>query len=744
MVTTNSFLRLAALGYKRLVPIIPPNAEISETSSLHRQIGKATDPRGKAVGVKGRNGKWYGFDWLPHEANEDDYHRYHGMGAGVGIKTGNGLVLIDADTSNPDHAQIIYNALREIVPTVFVRIGNKPKAGYLVRTDADFRYVRIEFGERDDKGRLLDRVEILAEGRQFVALGIHPKTGKPYDWPMGVPAYDDVPYISGADLTALLERLRTLLPAASPIVKEGATTDVNQNALRGELERVRAAVRATPNTSDLFPTREAYRDFGYAIKAALPDNQHEAFELFEEWCDRWTGGTNDPDTVQSDWKRMKPPFRRGAGWLYELADTHSQGAFTTACAFFDDLGEVEQNPFAQQIELNALKEKSSKFVFLNFDEAAEAAKAASNRPLIKGFIDQGTMSVGYGDSNVGKTFVFMDVAYHVAAGIDYAGMRTTQARVVYVAAEGGNGAKRRVQALKDKYGALADPSAFLLLPSPVDLRRADADLNPFLEALRAIGAPIGLIVVDTLSRALAGGDENSSVDMGAIVKHFDVIRNATGAHLMIVHHTGKNKANGARGHSLLRAATDTEIEVEEGQIAVTKQRDLERSWSSAFALEVRTLGMDEDGDRITSCTVRLVPKAEAEAEAKKGEPTIAEARVLRGLAYILVGSSLRGQGATLEQLMSSSAEILSGMNAELVRAHLRNLKMKGHVAQPKRGFWGLPDGELSKAILSDQDILSEEMPLNSEDFASSELNSARSSGPKKEESGRKRKTGIFD
>lgn len=723
MATTNSFLKLAALGYKRLVPIIPPTADISETSSLHRQIGKATDPRGKAVGVKGRNGKWYGFDWLPYEAGEEDYTRWHDMGAGVGIKTGDGLVMIDADTSNAEHAKIIRDAVSLIIPLTSVRVGNYPKAGYVVRTNPDFRYQRIEFGERDDKGRLLDRVEILADGRQFVAQGIHPKTGKPYDWPKGVPAFEQLPFISGDMLVALLENLRNKLPAASPIVKEGATTDVNQNALRGDLERVRAAVRATPNTTDLFPTREAYRDFGYAIKAALPDNQHEAFELFAEWCDRWTGGTNDPDTVASDWKRMKPPFRRGAGWIYELAEQHSAGRFTTAHAFFDDLGDEEQNPFATQIELNAFQEKSKKFQFLNFDEAAEAAKSASNKPLIKGLIDQGAMSVGYGDSNVGKTFVFMDVAYHVAAGIDYGGMRTTQARVVYVAAEGGNGAKRRIQALKEKYGAPADPSAFLLLPSPVDLRRPDADLNPFLEAVKAIGAPVGLIIVDTLSRALAGGDENSSVDMGAIVKHFDVIRNATGAHLMIVHHTGKNKAAGARGHSLLRAATDTEIEVEEGAVTVTKQRDLDKSWTSAFALEVRTLGMDDDGDRITSCTVRLATRAEMAATGRvKLEPTAAEARVLDCLTDMIEDLSLGANGVTVDQLMAASEDRLSGMNAELLRAHLRNLKEKGHVVRPKRGFWA----------------------LETEDFASSVSETERNSEGGTEENGRKRNADIFE
>jgi RecA-family ATPase len=68
------------------------------------------------------------------------------------------------------------------------------------------------------------------------------------------------------------------------------------------------------------------------------------------------------------------------------------------------------------------------------------------------------------------------------------------------------------------------------------------------------------------------------VDMTSFVRNMDTLRQTTGAHLMVVHHTGKDAARGARGHNSLRAATDTEIEVqidEDGtrSAMVTKQRD---------------------------------------------------------------------------------------------------------------------------------------------------------------------------
>ena len=73
---------------------------------------------------------------------------------------------------------------------------------------------------------------------------------------------------------------------------------------------------------------------------------------------------------------------------------------------------------------------------------------------------------------------------------------------------------------------------------------------------------IALIVVDTLSRAMAGANENTSEDMSQFIKNCDILRNISNAHLMIVHHTGKDAAKGARGSSALKAALDTEIELD--------------------------------------------------------------------------------------------------------------------------------------------------------------------------------------
>jgi hypothetical protein len=99
--------------------------------------------------------------------------------------------------------------------------------------------------------------------------------------------------------------------------------------------------------------------------------------------------------------------------------------------------------------------------------------------------------------------------------------------------------------------------------------------------------------------------------MGAAMKSADLLRGRTGAHVLLVHHTGKDAANGARGHSSLRAALDTEIEVTGTDgvrtAKVTKQRDLPTGAIFAFTLKPVVLGGNPTtGKDVTSCVVEHV------------------------------------------------------------------------------------------------------------------------------------------
>jgi type II secretory pathway pseudopilin PulG len=253
---------------------------------------------------------------------------------------------------------------------------------------------------------------------------------------------------------------------------------------------------------------------------------------------------------------------------------------------------------------------------------ADAQPVLSSSYLIKGWLGKSQMSVIYGQSNVGKSFFCLDMAFSVAANVPWNGAKVRGGTVLYLATEGGAAFRNRLYALKQSKGISDAPLA--VRASPVDLLRAEVDLQSIMELCKEVAQKYGkieMIVVDTLSRALAGGNENGPEDMTRFIGNIDALRHLTQAHMMIVHHAGKT-SNTARGHSSLRAACDTEIELEleEGiRIAkTTKQRDMEPKPPFGFTLKVHELGDDEDGDKVTTCTIEPVDdETMKEAKGKK-------------------------------------------------------------------------------------------------------------------------------
>lgn len=230
--------------------------------------------------------------------------------------------------------------------------------------------------------------------------------------------------------------------------------------------------------------------------------------------------------------------------------------------------------------------------------------------LVQGLMTAGDASVWYGDSNAGKTYLVVDLAAAVARGVPWMGRMTEPGLVVYLAAESPASVRTRLQAYQKHHGVRV-PN-FAIVQSPIDLFDGDADTDKVIELVRMIGAqrgqPVRLIVGDTLARLSAGANENAGQDMGLVVRRMDRIRAECKAHFLLVHHSGKSAAAGARGWSGVRAAIDTEVEITDGPAGrcaeITKQRDLSTKGERVgFRLESVTLGVTKWGSPATSCAV---------------------------------------------------------------------------------------------------------------------------------------------
>jgi hypothetical protein len=248
---------------------------------------------------------------------------------------------------------------------------------------------------------------------------------------------------------------------------------------------------------------------------------------------------------------------------------------------------------------------------LPFTMFSDIQPALDSNDFVEGLLTTSSLVVIYGEPGSGKTFWVLDLCLHVAGDHQWRDRAVEQGAVIYLALEGGAGIRNRIAAARERM-ALPDITPLVLVQSPIDLCHAKSDVTKVIATIklivRRLGMPVRMIVVDTLARAMAGGNENAPEDMGTLVAHSDLIRDQTGACVLYIHHCGKDAARGSRGHSSLKAATDTEIEVTRGtdrvSIArVTRQRDMDSEGSFAFRLEPVELGANQRGKPVTSCVV---------------------------------------------------------------------------------------------------------------------------------------------
>jgi hypothetical protein len=209
----------------------------------------------------------------------------------------------------------------------------------------------------------------------------------------------------------------------------------------------------------------------------------------------------------------------------------------------------------------------------------------------------------YGPSASGKSFLAFDMAAAIADGERWFDCRVEAAPVVYAALEGEAGFKLRAQAWETHQGrTLPDGLHMVLQPFKLTDTRDIHDL--------AAVVPAGAVVfIDTLNRAAPTADENSSKDMGEILEGAKRLQHLINGLVVLIHHTGKNTAAGLRGHSSLFAALDCAVEVsrddDRREWKVAKSKDGADGDAHPFRLQVETLGIDEHGDPVTSCTVRI-------------------------------------------------------------------------------------------------------------------------------------------
>ncbi len=286
--------------------------------------------------------------------------------------------------------------------------------------------------------------------------------------------------------------------------------------------------------------------------------------------------------------------------------------------------------------------------------------------LIEPIMTMGGLTALYAPPESLKSFVAIDMALSIAAGVPWQGQATHRGFVVYISAEGGAGIGKRVKAWLMTQGldALDVDIAWLIESIPVS-----ADSTQMIRLMDRLSDEIQrdpiLIVVDTLARCFEG-DENQQEDMNNFVAGIDLLRTTYRCAVLVVHHT-RLDGDRERGNTAFRGAADTMIALKRTgdivEVSCAKQKD--DAHFETFSLEKVVI------PEVNSCVLKPI-----QALAKRAE-TIA----------MMVGI-LQQQGA----MRWDAWVVASGLGKSEFMKHFAKIKAESLAVKDSEGFWGAKVG----------------------------------------------------
>ena len=449
------------------------------------------------------------------------------------------------------------------------------------------------------------------------------------------------------------EAARAFPPIARPVAPAKEYSDFNRAHVMRALSHVPAS------------DRETWLQVGMALHHATAGSA-DGFALWDFWSQS-APEKYQPETQAATWDAFKRDRAGPAVTLGSLFHAAAQHGYVAPA--LDPVAGFESatpQPTAPAVPL------------LRFprDASVEDIRASLDRDIIGGIMPYGEEAVLYGDPAAGKTFLAIDLAWHVALGAkSWHGRTVNRHPVLYVALEGHTGFDMRMLAARNIHG---DPGTwFARLNVPITLVRDDngvAGMRTIMAAAaemeKACGQPVGLIVIDTLSRALAGAGENDQADMSYFVQErMAKLRMLLGATVLVVHHT--NKSGSMRGSSVITGAANTILRCERDKqntsvraVIAEKVKDGVEGPLFHYVLDVQTLGARSDMTPITSCTVaETASNGEAEQWARKLLPHLMDGmQTLNFYAAKLASDDGMHRGDDRTKLARSLAKAFRGKN----------------------------------------------------------------------------------
>jgi hypothetical protein len=544
----------------------------------------------------------------------------------IGVPTGStsGLLVIDVDPAGVDFILGKHGDLLDGGRQHNTRRGFH----YLFRAPAD-----VSIG--CSAGKLANGVDVRSDGGYIIW------------WPAtGLAAFG--PEIDKLPLPP--DSLLSLLGKKSSNADLPSNNDLSIPEPRLGLRFGELAMRLSPIDPDI-----PYENWSKVLMAVHHETggTEAGFELVKEWSatgKKYKGA----EDVRSHWRSFSTarPNIVGAAWLKKFS-----------------MDQAAMRP--------ATGDSAQRFTVIPDYKFIERAPLAWH---VKGVLPKAELVVVFGPSGSGKSFVVFDMAAAIATGVLWQGRKTTKGKVVFVLAEGAMGFRNRLLAYA-KTHAGTFPGVRIIGSAPNLLGEQDHVL--LANEIEASGG-VDLIVIDTLAASSPGADENAAKDMGKVIDHCKRLHHATGATVLLIHHSGKDESRGARGWSGLRAAADAEIEVNRYGVdrtaTVTKLKDGEDGAKFAFRLVPVEIAFDADGEPVNSCIVESMAVAPPNNR-KEPRPGTMERALLEAVRGDISTDGLVSVSSVIETVVSQlpRPEGRDTRKQHLSRA-LRALAAKGLIA----------------------------------------------------------------
>nr|DAM23717.1 MAG TPA: dsDNA helicase [Caudoviricetes sp.] len=173
----------------------------------------------RIVKIAGRGKNPIENGWTTKIITKEDCENDNAADRSVGIICGEDVICVDADINKDNVASRIKEFIRRQYPDCIIptRYGKRPKFAMLFRNTHNLPPSRTQIYEKlEGDERVTAQIEFRGKNQQFVAYGIHPATGKEYEWENGSPEFlsvEDLPTLTPEIKDAIEQKLDELVKA---------------------------------------------------------------------------------------------------------------------------------------------------------------------------------------------------------------------------------------------------------------------------------------------------------------------------------------------------------------------------------------------------------------------------------------------------------------------------------------------------------------------------------------------------